>query len=239
MLPAILREAALRPRNVHVQYVLGQTYLTLGRYADAESTFREAVRLAFRDASCQYALGWTLLAEQRLPDALPYLRGAVLRDSTYGDAWRLLAETYVRLDSISQAKSAYVHAVRTNPLSAQVAYEYATVLSRFGNDRGALGQMRRALHLDSANVDMQRFSGYLFRTQGQFAESKAHLLTARKLAPRNAGVWAELGATDYLMGDRADAATEFATSRRIDSTYIGRNPALLKIERSVRTGGKP
>ncbi|MGH7688366.1 MAG: tetratricopeptide repeat protein [Gemmatimonadaceae bacterium] len=230
------REATRHPRNAHAQFVLGECFVQLKRYDEALPPLLAAERLDTTDAWTHNSIGWVLNQQGRFAAAVPHLRAAVALDSTYGDAQRNLGWAYVKLNDLPDAERTYRVVVRLKPKSAQAAYEYAWVLEHLHGARVAEGEIERALQLDPKNGGIQAYAGYLFRSGGRFADARQHLDTASRLLPTSAAVWAELGATDYLMNDRGSAAAAFAQSVRLDAGYVRSRPDLLKMWRDVAPG---
>ena len=230
------RQAARHPQDAHAQFVLGECLVQLKRYDEALPPLLAAERLDTTDTWTHNVIGWVLNQQGRFAEAVPHLLTAVALDSTYGDAQHDLAWAYLRLNDLPHAEHTYRIVARLEPNSGQAAYEYAWVLEHAHGPSAAEEEIGRALQLEPTDGDIQAYAGYLFRSEGRFADARQHLETASRLLPTSAAVWAELAATDYLMNDSTSAAAAFAQSARLDTGYVRSRPYMLKMWRDVAPG---
>jgi tetratricopeptide (TPR) repeat protein len=230
------RNAARLPNDAHAQFVLGKCLMELERYDEALPPLLAAERLDSSNAWNRSVIGWVLNQEGRFAEAVPHLRAAVALDSTYAEAQGNLAWAYLKLNDLPDAERTYSTLVRLEPKNGKAAFGYAWVLERLHGAHAAEAETARALLLDPNNGKLQAFAGYLFRREARFAEARQHYEAASRLLPNDAAVWAELAATEYLMNDRAAAASAFAASVRLDPNYVRRRPDLLQMWREVGAG---
>jgi tetratricopeptide (TPR) repeat protein len=210
--------------------------MELERYDEALPPLLAAERLDSSNAWNRSVIGWVLNQEGRFAEAVPHLRAAVALDSTYAEAQGNLAWAYLKLNDLPDAERTYSTLVRLEPKNGKAAFGYAWVLERLHGAHAAEAETARALLLDPNNGKLQAFAGYLFRREARFAEARQHYEAASRLLPNDAAVWAELAATEYLMNDRAAAASAFAASVRLDPNYVRRRPDLLQMWREVGAG---
>jgi len=227
------RGAAHRPRDAHAQFVLGQCLLLLNRYDEALRPLLAAEQLDSSNALNHNAVGWLLSHQGRFADAVPHLRAAVALDPNYAQAQHYLAWAYVQLHDLADAERTYSAVVRLEPKSGEAAYEHAWVLAALHEAHAAESEIERALQLEPEDGEIQAFAGYVFHQESRFADARQHYEAAARLLPGDAVVWAELGATDYRMNDRAAAAAAFAKSVGLDANYVRSRPELLQMWRDV------
>lgn len=239
VLAAARAEARLRPHDAHVQLVLGRALMELGRFDEALPVLEGAERLAPRDADPRNAVGWMLNQQRRFGDAVPHLREAVRLDPDYGHAQHNLGWALAHVGKLPEAEVAYRNAVRLKPTDAGAAYEFSMVLYERDKVPAALVQAQRAAQLAPGNPQYHGAAGWLLRSQARFPEAKGEFERATRLDPSNAGAWAELGVTDYLMHDAAGAAASFDEAARRDSLFLAMRPMEQQMWRAAKRGSTP
>jgi Flp pilus assembly protein TadD len=236
ILAAAQREALLRPHSEHVQMALALSLMRLHRFAEAQPVFERAERLDPRDAYPRNALGWTLNQQHRFAEAVPHLEEAIRIDSQYGDAHYNLGWAYLNLHRLPDAERSYRQVVRLMPDAAGAASEYGLILYRRNKTALAIQQVLRAARLEPRNPRHHATVAFLLRSQARFGEAKAQLDQALQLEPAAAGLWGELGVTEYLMHDAAAATAAFAEAARRDSAYFRQQPMALAMWHSAQRG---
>jgi tetratricopeptide (TPR) repeat protein len=83
------------PNNAVAQYSLGLTYLNLNFYEDAQTAFREAIKIRPDDPYSWYGLGFALAAKAKIEEATYAFRQAIKLKPEYADAWSALGNCYV------------------------------------------------------------------------------------------------------------------------------------------------
>src|SRR5581483_1098999 len=118
----------LQPRNVENLIRLGNLYLQLEWYQQAEPLFRRALQLAPDDI--QAIIGqvsyWYVVNTPR--KSVDLLRRAITRYPTNDQLYHALAENYRRLGDFAHAEDAARQGLRINPGNARLYKELAQVL---------------------------------------------------------------------------------------------------------------
>jgi Tfp pilus assembly protein PilF len=85
-----------------------------------------------------------------------------------------------------------------------------------GDTAGAASNFKKALELDSKNVNAVIGMGDIALRQGLFGDAIAHLKKAAKMAPRNSQVFTLLGEAYLNAGQNAIAADNFKKALQLD-----------------------
>jgi len=175
-----VREA---PESAAEQAFLGNSYVEVGRYADALPHLEAALRLDPKHGSAESDLGAALMGLDRMPEALVHLqRGAALspRDETIHFN---LGKALARVSRPSEAAAAYERALALNPEFAPAHVNYGTLLFTQGRLEEALPHMQRAASLlpDSAVVHSNYAS--VLAASGRYADALAETRRALELDP--------------------------------------------------------
>src|ERR1700730_1786800 len=180
-------------------------YLTYFSIRDARATYyteiqslygyERATQLAPENARNWYLLGRYL--QYSLEDANPQRAISSFRTSLELDpratvTWLDLAATYESEGNDAGARDAFVHAKKTYPLSAEVAWRYGNFLLRQGELDTAFSEMRRSIEADR-NRAAEAF------TRCAKVEPDADVILDRVI-PANSDIY--LAVLQDLVGDR-------------------------------------
>lgn len=140
----ILLEAVERfPTDPIVGRTLGEFYVELGRWADAESTFRRFLA-ASATPELKLGLARTLIATGRYAGALAWLKDVTVVEPRYVNLWDpvKLRSRCARLKAVADALPTHLDRLPTKP---EELVDVATVLSALGWYRRAAPVWRNAL----------------------------------------------------------------------------------------------
>jgi tetratricopeptide (TPR) repeat protein len=121
----------------------------------SEETFLNKLQLAVKlepgNPEYWYRLGHFQqfnLEQQDVPGALDSFQKALALNPGYTDAWLDLGTSYELEGNMDAAREAYLHARRSYPASAEVAWRYGNYLLRAGDLSGSFVELRKALLAD-------------------------------------------------------------------------------------------
>jgi len=106
------------PQSAMSRLALGQVDTRLGRFAQAERAYRDALALESRSALAQAALAEVLLADHQLQPALLAARRAVALAPGIADYWATLGRCYEYSRLFTLSDQAYREALRLDPETA-------------------------------------------------------------------------------------------------------------------------
>ncbi len=113
-------------------YALGNVYLHLTQFADAQQAFEEELKLDTHSSQAYYGLAEVAFERQDLPTALADANHAIEAKPDYGDAYVLLGRIELGVGDKQKAMETLEHAATLSPQDASVYY----VLGRVYTDLG-------------------------------------------------------------------------------------------------------
>ena len=151
-LPAALREllrlqSAIEHdgKDAPLRYEYAARLGELGLVDLASGQLQTAQSIEPASAEPDYRLALLLLQQGRPQHAIPTLKRALERDSTYHPAQLLLADAYLQHGERHEARLALEAAERTGPLEARDHYNLACLLATEGETTGAWVALERAV----------------------------------------------------------------------------------------------
>jgi len=115
------------------------------RYAEAEASFRDALRNAPQSREAIAGIGETLVALRRPLDAMPYLQQALKVDPGDRKAEQALAQALVDVNSFTRADDLLKRMTAATPANADAWFLYGLLLYRNGYYSGSLAHIERAM----------------------------------------------------------------------------------------------
>ncbi|HML94003.1 MAG TPA: tetratricopeptide repeat protein [Thermodesulfobacteriota bacterium] len=133
--------SADRPES-HIN--LGLAYTELGQFAEAEESYKTAMRLSPSFAPAYVNLADLYRMEGRDAEGEGLLRKAIDISPENADAYHALGLLLIRRKNVPEAMNALSEAVRLNPENARYSYVYAVALNETGKPDDALTVLEEA-----------------------------------------------------------------------------------------------
>jgi Flp pilus assembly protein TadD len=185
---------------------LGQQLHRVGRFAEAEQLYRQAIAAAPRNADAMHALGALFLQTGRPDAAEETLRKAIaLRPAA--DFQLTRANALLALGRPAEAAAAALLVIEARPSSAAAYQVLGHALTDRFDAEAAIQAYRDALRLDSALPDLRNNLGTALRLAGRLEEAEREL----RLAPPDPGSLVNLSSVQKERGAFSEAE---ATLRR-------------------------
>lgn len=208
---------------------LGEALLRLGRTREAQIRLDEAAdRLGADDPRVVYYRGLALLETGDAKAAQPLLERAIVLDADYADAFRTLAELYLRQGSLREATELYERAIALYQEQGGISSrELARAYFGLGNGyarRGnrfpeAIAAFQNALNADpDFGLAHARMGDLLAEREEYFAANIAYE-AALVLEPDSPEIYNSLGELLYTMGYFDRAVNAWRTAIELDPTY--------------------
>jgi tetratricopeptide (TPR) repeat protein len=206
-LQELLGMDARYPNDPRTLYLLAETYLKLGRVADARERISQLDEVSGRDVRTELAVG-TLLARYGLfSDALQHFQAVVQADPASDDAKYNLANAYFQLQDYGRALDAILLCSREGQEDGATLSLLGDIYAHLGRTSDAAGAFEKAI---AKNPDNDQ--GYLSLA---LAELRAGNTTAAgqalkrglQQAPNSGAIFWGLGVLSVLEGanDRAES----------------------------------
>jgi Tfp pilus assembly protein PilF len=212
----------------HPQLLRGLQLKELGRYADAESAFKEALAQEPNDAFALHQLAgcqWQIPGRHK--DALQTINQAISVEPNESDHHVLRAFILCTLDRPKEALAASRTALEFAPNDTRAFAAEAQAYLLMENWPRAEQSARQALALDADNSAAANQLAQALRLQNKQAETDAHLAGMLARDPDDAFTHASAGWSALQRGERLAAETHFREALRIDPDFDYAREGLL------------
>lgn len=152
-IPDLEAAARLRPQNLLVQGLLGETYVQVKDYPRAETTLKRVLELKPGDPAAQFNLGLVYGATGRYEDARQAFSVYTKRDPNNDDAWMMLGSALKGLHRSSEAEQALQQAVQLNSQNYEAYRELGWIQLEQDRPDDALQSFQRALQINPKDSD--------------------------------------------------------------------------------------
>ena len=199
---------------------LGWIYMAYDwNWATANTEMQEALRLAPRDPVVQLCAARLAMALGHWDEAIRLLTSATTRDPLFPDLYHNLAETYLRVDRLTEAEAAERHVLDINPTYASAPAVLSKILLAEGRAADALEVITARQQDTSQRPEMLAI---IYHALGREADADVQLATlTRRYHDEEA---AEIASVLAFRG-HADEAF-----RWLDRAYSQRDPWLYFIK---------
>jgi Flp pilus assembly protein TadD len=178
------KAAELTPDDFMPHYNRGCALLGLGREAEAERAFDQAAGLEPDDEGVCFQLAKLYMQQNRLEEAMVHLIRALEIQPIWGQAWRLLGESHLRLGAMSEAMNAFKQALKINGKDAASLSGLAIAYGRTDTNLDiALSLSHRSVELEPENVIFVRRLAELLLQNQELQDAAAQCERAMALAP--------------------------------------------------------
>jgi predicted O-linked N-acetylglucosamine transferase (SPINDLY family) len=187
----------------------------LGRYADAEASFRRAIGLRADYARALINLGQTLVALGRKAEAVDWLRKGLAQ--TPGDLdglWALGAQLHEQ-GALDEAEACYRRAVAIAPQADEIHENLAGLLYTRGELAEAAAALRRTIALKPSPERWMSLAGML-ESDARLSEAAEAYRQAIALKPDQAGPHNGLGNMLANLGRLEESVAAYRQAVRLD-----------------------
>jgi protein O-GlcNAc transferase len=192
-LGAGLRDFGLgRPDLCDAHYNLGNALYALGRPAEAEESYREALRLRPDDPEAHINLGNALLALGRLAEAEESYREALRLRPDYPEAHNNLGNTLYELERPAEAEASNREALRLRPDFPEAHYNLGMVLAKLSAFSAAVDSYDKAIANKPDYADAFHNRGIALMQLKQFDKAHISFQQALALAPAHKNAFSAL-----------------------------------------------
>jgi tetratricopeptide (TPR) repeat protein len=146
--------------------------LDRGRNAEGEQVMRAVLALAPDHAGATHLLGVALMRQEKVADALPWLRKAAAMRPDDADTLRNLGDALLIMGEVAQARAAFVRALDLGPW--RIALHNVVSLTRMDADSAEVSDLWRRLRELQARSDLTTDERILLN----FSLGKAHAVAA-------------------------------------------------------------
>jgi protein O-GlcNAc transferase len=192
-LPHLMAAAANAPNIPHLHLSLGEAFAQLGRQAEANASFRQALKLNPALAEECYEQGNRLQMAGNLAAAVEQYRFAIALKPGIAEAYNNLGATFLSLGQTDDAIASFGKALELRPAFVDPHYNLGVLYAKIGRLREAEEAYRKALALRPDYPEALNNLGGVLMDLGQTDEAEAHHRRALDLRPNYPGALYNLG----------------------------------------------
>ncbi|MBO0736770.1 MAG: tetratricopeptide repeat protein [Alphaproteobacteria bacterium] len=207
------------PGNAEAHNSLGIALRALGRLAEAEASYREAVQLRPNYPEAHSNLGNALRALGRPGEAEASYREALRLRPNYPEAYYNLGAALIDLGRLVEAEASYREALRLSPNYPEAHSNLGHALCDLGRPAEAEASCREALRLRPNNPQAHNNLGVALNDLSRAAEAEASYREALRLRPNYPEVHSNLGSALYALGRLTEAEASFREALRLRPNY--------------------
>jgi Flp pilus assembly protein TadD len=182
-LTAMQKSVQLAPQDAAAHSNLGITLKELGRLDEAEASYMQAIVLKPDFAEAHSNLGITLQELGRLDEAEASYTQAIALKPDYAEAHNNLGATLHELGRLDEAETIYTQAIALKPDYAEAMLNLSITQSYMNDLEAEIVSLQNVLRIDSDDYGLRAGVSLAICNflEGDFAESKKHLLAATKI----------------------------------------------------------
>jgi cellulose synthase operon protein C len=219
----------LDPRSIPALLALGNFYQAQSRWSDAESQFRRAIGLDPKNYLPRAALARFYLGLQKKAQAEQVLKEAKEALPNDPAGYRLLGDFYVAVGDLEKAVTEFGSLSANHPkdLSLKTGYVQLLILNNRQDELDEATHLNDEILRDNpTDINGLMSKGQLLSLRGRFNDAIGVLQAAEKTEPDNGVVHYQLGITFSLVGNLAQAETQWREAVRLRPDLIPAQKAL-------------
>lgn len=251
---ALIKATEFLPCDAEAHYNLGNAFLALNRLDEAETSYRQALRIKPDDADACFNLGNALRNLHRFDEAVDNYRRALEIRPGYAEAYSNLGNALIESGRPGEAEASYRRALEIKPQHAAAHFNLGNILHEQGRLDEAEASYRLALQAKPDFVDIHINLGNTLQEMGRMDEAEASYRRALQIRPDHAEALGNLGEILMESGcfEEAEDTLRRTLQIRPDCFKVRMNlaiarktraddenmAALIAAEEAMRNGGK-
>jgi tetratricopeptide (TPR) repeat protein len=215
------RAAAMQTPSAEQLRNVGQDYVLLDDYPDADKWISRSIEMDRADPEGWYSLGRLRYTQQRFADAADSFKRALVLAPGSVKAENNMGLAYEGLNRTDDAVTAYRQAIAwqnagpPEKASEQPLVNLAIVLVHRAELAEALPLLQRAVAIAPRDPRIHEQLGQVYMQQGNYLEAQKSLEAATRLDPEKSNLHFLLGQAYRHLGRQQEAKTEFDAAARL------------------------
>ncbi|VXD23376.1 Tetratricopeptide TPR_2 repeat protein [Planktothrix serta PCC 8927] len=206
---------ALAPNGEEL-FEKGNAAQAAGNYSQAETIFRQVIRINPQDANAYNGMGNALRKQGKLEEAITYYQKAIQLDPKYPNAYNGMGLALKDQGKLEAAITNYQKAIQLDPKSAIPYYNLGIALSDQGKVEEAITNYQKAIQLDPKFAYAYTNLGIALKDQGKVEEAITNYQKEIQLDPKSAIAYYNLGIALYDQGKLEEAITNYQKAIQLD-----------------------
>ena len=231
------------PNDERAHAGLGNIYLDQGRYNEATTAYREALKVKADYIPAYQPLAYSLARLNRFPEAIDTLNQALQYDPNNVEIYNNLAFAYVHAGRYEEAMKAGQQAITLMGQTGQ-AYKQelqirnevlSNAYKNLGNAYNGLKQyneaadaLKHATEIEPNNAAAHFNLGLALHSGGRYSEAIEAYKAVIKLRPELAGAHFNLGLTYAAINDKEGVKQEYDVLKRLDAGMAAQLQSLMQ-----------
>ena len=201
--------------NIEIEKRMQDLYLTTNQLAEAAKLDGQLMHQAPKDPLVNVLHGRLLLAQGKKQEAIIALQNAVKNSPSSPMAHYHLALAYWQNQSLGQANSELLEALKASPGMPLVLRSLIQLNLIQNHPTEAQVYAQELVQRNPADANARLMLGSIYLQEGQLRLAEEQLLVANRLAPNQANVHAQLGVMNAKEKKWKQAEQEFETAIRL------------------------
>ncbi|MCF3606714.1 tetratricopeptide repeat protein [Planktothrix agardhii 1033] len=206
-------------QSVEELFRQGKAAQAAGNYSQAETIFRQVIRINPQDAIAYKDLGNALYYQGKLEEAITYYQKAIQLDPKYAIAYYGMGIALYDQGKLDEAITNYQKAIQLDPKSANAYDNLGVALYDQGKLDEAITNYQKAIQLDPKSANAYYNLGIALYLQGKLEEAITNYQKAIQLNPKFAIAYYNLGIALYLQGKLEEAITNYQKAIQLNPKY--------------------
>jgi tetratricopeptide (TPR) repeat protein len=207
-------------KKAHSHYNLGNELQELGRLAEAEESYRNAIVLRPNVAQVHNNLGNTLKAMGRLGEAEESFKKAIELKPDFFIAYNNYGTVLDELDKFAESEASYRKAIALNPTYSEAYSNLGSNLRQLGKLKEAEASYTQAIALNPGFAQAHSNLGAILQELGRLDEAEVSYRKAIELKPDYAEAYSNLGMAIEETGDIDEAVVSYQRMLSLNSEEV-------------------
>ena len=192
-----------------IRISLGLNLQGLGKYEEAASEFKRAIKEAPMSAQAHFELGSCYFHLQKSVEAIQELKAALALEPWYTRADEALADLYLQNKDFPKARAHLNHLLSVDPHSYAANYNLGVFAAMQKNWSEAQQRMLTAIQTDPGSAEAHNTLGGIYLQRGDLEQARQQFQDAIRLQPKLGSAHYNLGMIFQKQGKRDEAEREF------------------------------
>jgi len=196
------------------------SWVQVGYWKNSIVLFQHALKMNAGNYKAHDMLGFTLLEQGKLDQAMFHFREAIKRKPNYGSAYNNLGVALEKKGKLKEATAQYLEALKVQPGLSETHYNLGIIMIGQGKLETAISYFQAALRINKKYAEAYNNLGVVFLTQGRMAEAIIRFSEALRLKPFFAEAHYNLGTALSRIGRIDEAIEHFEDALKIQPKYF-------------------
>ncbi len=185
-------------------------------WRNSESLWTHTLACTSNNLVAHTDLGFALLQQGRVDDAVFHFQQALQIRPGYADSWFNLGNALLQQGRVDDAMVHFQQALQIRPGYADAHFNLGVALVRKGNVDEAIAQFQQAVEIEPDDAEARLALGNALLQQGRVDEAMVYFRTARQIEPDDAEAHLALGNALLQQGRVDDAMVHFQQALQIE-----------------------